>query len=160
MGDLARVPTRAQIDGLQREMAALPQAALVTENKWVPAPCGGYLYIRKMALPAGFRGIGKVHKHPHFFTLLSGEMKVWTDQAVRVLHGGDVDEAPAGVKRVLLCITDCVGMNVHWTSTMDLAEIEQELVEDDPGAMYGPGNVLKQPVIEQRKEIPCSSKAA
>jgi mannose-6-phosphate isomerase-like protein (cupin superfamily) len=143
-----QAPTRAQIEGLQHNLSSLPQVELPTEHYF-----SNGMYCRKMIIPSGIVIVGKAHKEPHFFILASGQMKVWTDQGELILNSGDVIPSPSGVKRVLMTITDCIGMNVHRTDKTDLDEIEKELIEEDETAMFDARNQLKKPIIQHEGKL-------
>ncbi len=143
LGKIEKVPTRSDINNLQMHLATLPQDEPVMEHYF-----SNGMYCRKAYIKAGTRIVGKVHKEPHFFICISGTMKVWTDEDVAIVHPGDVICSKAGVKRVILALTDVVGMNIHKTDNTDLDEIEKELVEEDESALFDSGNKLRNPAIE------------
>jgi mannose-6-phosphate isomerase-like protein (cupin superfamily) len=145
---IKQAPTRSHIEDLQHSLSSLPQLELPTEHYF-----SNGMYCRKMTIPAGIVIVGKVHKEPHFFILASGQMKVWTDQGEVILNSGDVIPSPSGVKRVLMTITDCIGMNVHRTNKTDLDEIEKELIEEDETSMFDARNRLKKPIIQHEGEL-------
>jgi quercetin dioxygenase-like cupin family protein len=133
------VPSRIQIDKLQTEMALLPiDTSFETEHYF-----SGGLYGRKITLPAGMLMIGKVHKTDHLFICAEGEMLVWTENGMRNIRAGDVVESKAGTKRVGLALKKTIGVAVLITDKTDLAEVEEELVEDDDTSPFGVGNELK-----------------
>ena len=134
--------TRTQIEKLQAAGALLPQFQPVTEHYF-----SNGMYIRKAALPKDLMIVGKVHKHPHFFVLAEGEMIVIDEHGRRTIHSGDVICSDAGTKRVLLCVTDCIAMNVHKTDKTDLDEIEAELIEPDDSALFDSRNMLKDKAL-------------
>jgi hypothetical protein len=80
-----------------------------------------------------------------------GEIRVWTEQGIKDLKAGDVVETKAGTKRVTFALTDAVGITVHKTDKTDLDEIEDELIEQDPSAMFDARN-LPVTVIEALQE--------
>jgi hypothetical protein len=140
-------PTREQIERLQAEMIKHPQAeGLVTEHYFVPG-----MYCRRLFRPAGTLIVGKVHKHPHFFLCAKGEIIAWTEKGMKKLQAGDVVECQPGTKRVTLATMDSVGITFHKTDETDIEKIEEELVEADEAAMFGPGNKLKQIIGEMKK---------
>jgi hypothetical protein len=140
-------PTREQIERLQAEMVKHPQAeGLVTEHYFVPG-----MYCRRLFRPAGTLIVGKVHKQPHFFLCAKGEIIAWTEKGMKKLQAGDVVECQPGTKRVTLATMDSVGITFHKTDETDIEKIEQELVEADEAAMFGPGNKLKQIICEMQK---------
>lgn len=133
------VPSRIQIDKLQAEMATMPIAmSFKTEHYF-----SGGMYGRKMTLPAGILLIGRVHKTDHLFICAQGEAIVWTDTGMRKIYAGDVIPTKAGTKNVVLAITETIGFTALKTDKTDVAEAEDELVENDDASPYGVGNELK-----------------
>ena len=144
------IPTMPEIVALQTAMSNLPQIVegLVTENYFVKVG-SVFLYCRKATIPAGRRLVGRTHKHGHFFILTCGTMQVWTDKTYRIVEAGDVVSASSGVKRVLVSLTDCVGMNLHITTSDNMEEIEKELLEEDETSLFDIYNNLKAPRLIQ-----------
>lgn len=139
-------PTREQIDRLQTEMVKMPQIELQTEHYFVPG-----MYCRRVYRPAGTLIVGKVHKHPHFFLCVKGEIIAWTEKGMKKLQAGDVVECQPGTKRVTLATQDSIGVTIHKTEKTDLNEIETELVEPDNTALFDSGNNLKQIIADLKK---------
>jgi len=131
--------SREQVDRLQAEMAAMPQAELVTEHQFSPG-----MYMRKLYRPAGTLIVGKVHKEPHFFLCAKGEIIAWTENGMKRLQAGDVIESKPSTKRVTLAVTDAIGITIHRTDKTDLDEIEAELIEPDVTALFDARNDLKK----------------
>lgn len=138
-----QVQARSAIDELQRKMSLMPQAEMLTEHFFVPG-----MYCRKVIHKAGVLVVGKVHKQPHFFVCISGEIAVWSENGTRVLKAGDVVESTPGTKRVAFALTDAIAMTVHKTDKTELDDIEDELIEPDESAMFDAENELRQAVIE------------
>jgi quercetin dioxygenase-like cupin family protein len=130
--------SKEQIERLQSEMAAMPQAELMTEHSFSPG-----MYLRKVYRPAGTLIVGKVHKEPHFFLCAKGEIIAWTETGMRHLYAGDVVESKPGTKRVTLAVTDAIGITIHRTDKTDLDDIETELIEPDTAALFDSSNKLK-----------------
>jgi quercetin dioxygenase-like cupin family protein len=126
-------------------MVTMPQAELVTEHQFSPG-----MYMRKLFRPAGTLIVGKVHKEPHFFLCAKGEIIAWTESGMKRLQAGDVIESKPGTKRVTLAVTDAIGITIHRTDKTDLDEIEVELIEPDPSALFDARNKLKITVDENR----------
>jgi len=141
--DLPDHVSRDQIERLQAEMSLMPQAELTTEHSFSPG-----MYMRKVFRPAGTLIVGKVHKEPHFFLCAKGEIIAWTENGMKRLQAGDVVESKPGTKRVTLAVTDAIGITIHRTDKTDLDEIEAELIEPDPLALFDAHNRLK--VSEQK----------
>jgi quercetin dioxygenase-like cupin family protein len=130
--------SREQIDRLQSEMVKMPQVELATEHFFSPG-----MYCRKVTRPAGTLIVGKVHKAPHFFVCVKGEILAWSETGMRRMQAGDVIESQAGTKRVTLAVVDSIGMTIHKTDKTDLDEIEAELIEPDEIALFNSQNNLK-----------------
>ena len=130
--------SREQVERLQAEMSAMPQAELVTEHFFSPG-----MYCRRVFRPAGTLIVGKVHKEPHFFLCAKGEIIAWTEGGMKRLYAGDVIESKPGTKRVTLAVEDSIGITIHKTDKTDLDEIEAELIEPDPMALFDSSNKLK-----------------
>jgi mannose-6-phosphate isomerase-like protein (cupin superfamily) len=146
LNEVISSPTRDQIDRLQAEMVKMPQVELQTEHYFVPG-----MYCRRVFRPAGTLIVGKVHKHPHFFLCVKGEIIAWTESGMKKLQAGDVVECKPGTKRVTLATQDSIGVTIHKTDKTDLDEIEQELVEPDNTALFDSGNNLKQIIADLKK---------
>ena len=136
--NLVNQVSKEQINRLQSEMAAMPQAELVTEHSFSPG-----MYLRKVFRQAGTLIVGKVHKEPHFFLCAKGEIIAWTETGMRHLYAGDVVESKPGTKRVTLAVTDAIGITIHRTDKTDLDDIEAELIEPDTAALFDSSNKLK-----------------
>ena len=143
--DLPSHVSREQVERLQAQMVTMPQAELVTEHQFSPG-----MYMRKLFRPAGTLIVGKVHKEPHFFLCAKGEIIAWTENGMKRLQAGDVIESKPGTKRVTLAVTDAIGITIHRTDKTDLDEIEAELIEPDPSALFDAKNKLKITVDENR----------
>jgi quercetin dioxygenase-like cupin family protein len=142
---LNNVPTREQIERLQMEMSAMPQAelqlaadAMQTEHYF-----HGGMYARKLTRPAGTLIVGKVHKQDHYFLCAKGEIIAWTEGGMKHLYAGDIVQSKPGTKRVTLSVTDAIGITLHKTDKTDLDEIEKDLIEPDELALFDSNNKLK-----------------
>ena len=144
---IKETPTREQIDRLQAEMVKMPQVELQTEHYFVPG-----MYCRRVFRPAGTLIVGKIHKKPHFFLCVKGEIIAWTENGMRKLQAGDIIESEPGTKCVTLATMDSIGITVHRTDKTDLDEIEAELIEPDDLALFDSSNKLKQ-IVNQMKEL-------
>jgi len=132
------LPSREQIERLQSEMVKMPQVELATEHFFSPG-----MYCRKVTTPAGTLIVGKVHKAPHFFVCVKGEILAWSETGMRRMQAGDVIESQAGTKRLALAVVDSIGMTIHKTDKTDIDEIEAELIEPDEIALFDSKNNLK-----------------
>ena len=139
------VPTRAEIDRLQKEMSVMPQAELETEHYF-----SGGMYCRKLTRPAGTLIVGKVHKKNHFFLCAKGEIIAWSEGGMRHLYAGDVICSKPGTKRVTLAVTDAIGITFHKTNKTNLDKIEKELIEPDELALFDSANKLKVQSLKEK----------
>lgn len=142
--ELPNVPTREQVEALQREIAKLPQVEPVTDHYFADG-----MYCRSVFRKAGTLVVGKVHKKEHFFMLTSGEITVWTEAGMKHVVAPFVWVSKPGTKRVTYAHADSVAVTVHRTESRDLDEIEKELIEDDPASLFGPGNALLPAILEK-----------
>lgn len=132
------VPTLAKIRRLQAEMSRMPQAELPTEHFFADG-----MYARRLAIPAGALIVGKAHKREHLFMLMYGDLTVWTDTGMQRIGPGDTFTAKPGIKRVGLAHADSMCVTIHRTDSRDLDEIEAEIIEPEPQAMFDSHNHLK-----------------
>jgi hypothetical protein len=88
------------------------------------------IYIRQMSMREGSAVIGKIHKSPHVWFLLSGVLSVATETSSEDYEAPCYVEAPAGSKRVIFAHEDSVWVNVYPnpTNTRDLDEIERTII--------------------------------
>jgi mannose-6-phosphate isomerase-like protein (cupin superfamily) len=120
-------------------MVKMPQAeGLVTDHYF-----SGGMYCRKLFRPAGTLIVGKKHKYDHLFVCVMGEIIAWSEKGMVTLKAGDVIESKAGTKRVTLAKMDSIGMTIHKTDKTDLDEIEAEIIEPEPNALFDARNQLK-----------------
>lgn len=143
--NIPEVPTREQIERLQREMMVMPQAELQTEHYF-----SGGMYCRKLTRSAGTLIVGKVHKKDHFFLCAKGEIIAWSEGGMRHLREGDVIVSKPGTKRVTLAVTDAIGITFHKTSKTNLDKIEKELIEPDELALFDANNNLKLEILKEK----------
>lgn len=143
-----KVPTREEIERLQREMVNFPQVELITDHYFSDG-----MYCRKVFRKAGTLIVGKVHKKDHFFMCAMGEIIAWSENGMKKLLPGDIIESKPGTKRVTLATMDSIGITVHKTDKTDLDEIELELVEPDETAMFDSDNKLKDWALEMQKNL-------
>jgi hypothetical protein len=123
----------------------MPQPEIETEHYF-----SGGMYCRKLIAPAGLLVVGKVHKKDHFFMCAKGQIIAWSEKGMVTLNEGDLICSKAGTKRVTLAVTDAIGITIHRTDKTDLDEIEAELIELDPSALFDARNKLKITVDENR----------
>ena len=135
------VPTRAQIEELEREIAALPGAVFELETVHHFAPG---LYARELRIPAGTVLTGKIHKTTHINVVSAGEITVWTEEGMKRVRAPYTFVSQPGTKRAGLAHTDTVWTTFHVTQETDLAKIEAECIEPSDNLL----GVVQQKEIE------------
>ena len=127
------------LKALEAALRELPQVEPVTEHYFADG-----MYCRVVSRAAGVLVIGKVHKREHFYMVVQGSVAVVQDGAERkVYHAPAIIVSKAGTRRATLALEDSVCLTVHRTDKTDLDEIEAELIEPAPDAMFGSDNKLK-----------------
>lgn len=131
--------TAFSVLALEAAARELPQAELPTSHYFADG-----MYCRVVERAAGVLIVGKVHKREHFYMVVKGSVAVVQDGAERkVYHAPSIIVSRVGTKRAVLALEDSVCLTVHRTDKTDLAEIEAELIEPSPDALFGPDNKLK-----------------
>ena len=73
---------KERVDALQSEISKYPQYEPPTEHIF-----HGGMYCRQVWRPAGCLIVGKVHKKEHFYMIVSGTVKITTDDGVQTITG-------------------------------------------------------------------------
>ena len=91
------------------------------------------IYVRQMSMRKDSAAIGKIHKNNHVWFLMSGSMCVASETSSENYEAPCYVEAPAGSKRVLYAIEDCVWVNIYPnpTNTRNLEELEDMIIAKD-----------------------------
>lgn len=89
---------------------------------------GGGVYVRELRLPGGVVATGKMHRHESMNILVSGTVRITTDEGVREIEGYGVFSSRPMTKKAVYAVTDCIILNVHPTDKTDLNDIEKELI--------------------------------
>lgn len=87
------------------------------------------LYMRKMTMKAESLVISAIHHTDHFWFLMTGRILVTTDGETVEHIAPCYEKSIKGAKRIILCLEDCVFVNVHKnpTNTTDMKKIEETL---------------------------------
>lgn len=134
------VPTREQIQRLERELAQMPQVtdSLPLRHHFAPG-----VYMRELTIPAGVMLTGKTHKTAHMNIISAGDITVWTEEGMKRIRAPYTFMSLPGTKRVGYAHADTVWTTVHVNADdkTDPAEIEAEVIDhaseqvlDLPGA--------------------------
>ena len=134
---------RGRIEALQKAMMAHPQYEPPTSHTF-----HGGMYCREVFRSADVLIVGKVHKKEHFYYIISGTVLITTDDGVQEVTGPKLLCSSPGTKRAVYAVTDALCATFHRTDALTPEDAENELVEDDPDAMFDSRNVLKAPISE------------
>lgn len=117
--------TRDQILKLEAVMKQMPQVDLAphTHHHFAPG-----IYTRELFIPAGTVLTGAIHRHEIMNVLVSGTIKVTTDNGIELLTGPMIFNSQAGTKKAGFAITDVIWLNIHPTDLTDVDEIEKEFI--------------------------------
>jgi hypothetical protein len=131
-------PNLEQIKALQKEASKLPQLQLETFHYWADG-----MYCRTLFRPKGALIVGKIHKQEHFYIVVFGDVTVTSDGLRERVQGFRVFTSRPGTKRAVYAHEDSLCLTVHRTNETDIDKLDDALVEEDPTAMYLPGNIQK-----------------
>ena len=121
---------RGQVLELEEHLRKYPQVELQTNHHFAPG-----VYVRELLIPAGTILTGKIHRYETMNILISGEIRVTTDDGMQTLTGPMIFNSQAGTKKAAITITDTIWVNVHPTELTDLDEIETEFIAPDYDAL-------------------------
>lgn len=129
-------PGMVDISCLTRAKIIELQAALVPIQCDPPAPVHRFapgMYMRELTVPAGTVLVGKIHRHDHFLMVMSGVAIVKSEFGDDVVYPGYIATSRAGVKRVVLAVTDTRFITIHHNPDdgEDLEIIEANHIEPE-----------------------------
>lgn len=113
----------AQLEEVIKENLDLLDVEALTEHHFAPG-----IYTRKLFIPAGAMLTGKIHRYEVQNILVSGTIRVTTDEGVKELTGPMIFNSAAGTKKAGYAVTDVIWLNVHPTESTDLEEIESHFI--------------------------------
>jgi hypothetical protein len=89
-----------------------------------------HVYGRRLFIPKGMFGVGKIHNHAHLNILLRGVVKVVTEFGEDVYTGPRVWVSEPGTKRSVFALEDTEWMTIHpnFENTQDLAALEDYVI--------------------------------
>ena len=141
--EVTPLPLKERVEALQSEISKYPQYEPPTEHIF-----HGGMYCRQVWRPAGCLIVGKVHKKEHFYMIVSGTVKITTDDGIQTITGPFLLCSKPGTKRAVFAETDALCMTIHRVESNTVEDVESELVENDPNSMFTVGNKVKNPEIE------------
>jgi hypothetical protein len=123
-------------------MLALPEAEIALMEKLMLAssdvqdiPVTHYLnevkgiYMREGKVKADRYVLGDRHKTRHYMILFSGTMRMVNGDKVEEITGPNVILCEPNIRKLAYTVTDIHGINVMATDEVDVASIEQDLIE-------------------------------
>lgn len=90
------------------------------------------VYAREVFIPAGTAVVGKIHKYEQLNIVSKGKVAILTefDDSPFIVEAPYTVVSPAGVKRVVVAITDVVWTTIHGTNEQDPDKLEKMFVVD------------------------------
>jgi hypothetical protein len=135
---------RDKVKILQEEVSKLPQYEPETKHYFHAG-----MYCREVFRHAGVLVVGKVHKKEHFYLIVSGTVQITDGEGnAQEVTGPHLFLSKPGTKRAVYAVTDTLAMTFHVTDATTVEDAEQQLVEEDPNAMYALGNKVRNEQIE------------
>jgi hypothetical protein len=87
------------------------------------------IYVRQVKMPAGAAIVGKIHKTEHVCIVSCGRVISSTEfEGTREIAGPCTFVTPAGTKRALYVLEECIWSTCHPTTSQDLAQIEDTFI--------------------------------
>ncbi len=135
MHDLAidRKFSRSDIMGMEDLLRQHPEVYL-GDSKLCPLrhSFADGIYVREIFIPAGTAIVGAIHKHDHPNFLMSGTVRVATEEGYHEYTGPMHMISKAGTKRALVALTDLVWVTVHSnpTNETDVERLKNNIIAD------------------------------
>lgn len=117
---------RGQVVALEAITSELPQLDLEPVHHWAPG-----VYVRELFIPEGTVLTGQIHRKALMNVLVSGSVRVNTNEGMETLVAPHIFTHEAGAKRAFYAITDAIWLNIHPTEETDLDAIEKEFIAPD-----------------------------
>ena len=153
MGELVGAEEVLKLPGLTE---ALRLEGEILKMDQVPCPTKHYfspgLYAREMFIPAGTVLTGATHKVRHLAVFV-GDISVWEAGKVKRLTGHHTFISEPGAKRVGYAHSDTYCTGFFPTEKTDVAELERELIEEDPAQLQC--NKMLISTVEVLEALPC-----
>jgi hypothetical protein len=88
------------------------------------------VYVRSVFIPAGCFVTGKIHNKESIGILAQGTMRITNGESSIVVSAPYITIDNPGIKRLVYSETDCTFITVHRTDSIEISDIEDELVSD------------------------------
>tara|TARA_B110000259_G_scaffold84266_1_gene98371 strand:+ start:31143 stop:31592 length:450 start_codon:yes stop_codon:yes gene_type:complete len=91
------------------------------------------IYVRQMSMQKGSVVVGAIHKHLHVWFLLTGKIRVGTEDSTEDYIAPCYVVATPGTKRVIYAQEACIFVNIHKnpTNSQNIEWLEKEIVAKD-----------------------------
>lgn len=112
------------------------------------------IYVREIFIPAGDLVVGQIHKHEHPNFLMSGTVRMYTeDNDYETITGPCSMISSPGTKRALFAETDLVWITVHNNpnDTRDIDELEESIAVSTYGE-YEEFKKEREKLLEYKKK--------
>jgi len=106
-----RLSMREQIEEFEEFLLQQPQVD-ISEFQVENIFCDG-IYIKKAVIPAGVVLTGALHLTEHINIIISGKIKVLTEESIETITAPCIFISPPMTKRVGLALEDTAWLNVH-----------------------------------------------
>lgn len=128
--------TTKQEKGVALPISKIMELETAIEEQLDPVDLSGYtkhhfapgIYTRELFIPAGTVLTGMIHRYEVQNILISGTIRVTTDDGVVELTGPMIYNSAPGTKKAGYAVTDVIWLNVHPTESTDLKEIESHFI--------------------------------
>lgn len=130
----ASVSERRQlIQALEKQIQSLPDVLGRDDEIWkLTHYFAPGIYARQITVPEGMVLTGAIHRHPHLFSLVKGEISIMSPEGpVKRIQAPHTFLSPPNTKRAILGHVESVLITFHATSETDLAKLEAELIAPD-----------------------------
>jgi len=134
------VPVSA-IEALEAECRKHPQVEVKYRHFFAHG-----VYAREVTLPADCIVAGRVHKQSQISVLSKGRLKVTTEEGVVEVEAPYTLVSPAGTKRAVFTLTECV-----WTTILGTHLASPEVIHDTLTC------ATEQEYLQYMRYIPCHS---
>ena len=134
--------SREQVMELESAMREMPNQVDLeqhTQHHFAPG-----VYVRELFIPADTVLTGKIHRFESMNVLVSGTIRVTTDEGVKELTGPKIYNSAPGMKKAAYAVTDTIWLNIHPTEETDLIKIEEELIAPSFEALENSTMALEQ----------------
>lgn len=124
--------TREKMAEVEQLMKGVNEPPPQTATQHHFADCG--IYARETFLPRDSVVMGKIHRYSTINFITMGVVKAVNPEQPeqsQIMKAPYTFVSPAGSKRCVAALTDCIWITVHQAETQDLGELEEQLIIKD-----------------------------